>query len=55
MSQTPASEFSLPEEDTLLQACRPALRRRTEFEAIDASAAFQVLAGNNMMTMYYQR
>ena len=53
--QTPASGFSLPEEDTLLQACRAALQRRTEFEAIDASTAFSELAGNRMMVMYYQR
>lgn len=55
MSQTPASEFSLPEEDDLLQACRAALRRRTEFEAIDASVAFSELVANKMMIMYYQR
>ena len=53
--QMPASDFCLPEEDTLLQACRAALRRRTEFEALHASVAFSELVSNKMLVMYYQR
>jgi len=51
----PASEFSLPEEDDLLRACRAALRRRTEADALDANAAFSELVGNGMLVIYYQR
>ena len=53
--QMPASEFSLPEEDDLLRACRAALWRRTEADALDANAAFSELVSNGMLVIYYQR
>ena len=53
--QMPAAEFSLPDEDDLLRACRAALRRRTEADALDANAAFSELVSNGMLVIYYQR
>ena len=53
--QTPSSDFCLPEEDTLLQACRAMLWQRTKFEALDASVAFSELVSNNMLVIFYQR
>ena len=53
--QTSSSDFCLPEEDTLLQACRAMLLQRTKFEALDASVAFSELVSNNMLVTYYQR
>ena len=53
--QTSSSDFCLPEEDVLLQACRAKLLQRTQFEALDARVAFSELVRNNMLVIYYQR
>ena len=53
--QTPSSDFCLPEEDALLRTCKAILRASTEYEALDASAAFSELVSNNMLVIYYQR
>ena len=53
--QMSSSDFCLPEEDALLQACRAMLLQRTQFEALDASVAFSELVSNNMLVIYYQR
>lgn len=53
--QMSSSDFCLPEEDALLQACRAMLLQRTQFEALDSSVAFSELVSNYMLVIYYQR